>query len=191
MQKKGVWTSGCVLPSSIKESWLFMFVIQVVGFKNSGKTTFVGNLIKMLRNNDKKVASLKHHGHGGLPVGFEKTDSEKHLQAGAIVSGVEGDGRLQLSIAESEWTMEQMLSFYKVMNIETLIIEGFKQHHFNKIILVRSEEDLILLDQLTNIKAIVTSLDLEEDEYPFPVFHDHHQACIWITTNILTISTNI
>ena len=42
-------------------------VFQIVGFKNSGKTTLIKNLIHLLTDQQIEVAVLKHHGHGGIP----------------------------------------------------------------------------------------------------------------------------
>ena len=44
-----------------------------------------------------KVATIKHHGHGGFPEVAQK-DSERHRKAGAIVSSVEGAGLLSFFI---------------------------------------------------------------------------------------------
>lgn len=146
-----------------------MEIIQIVGYKNSGKTTLSTNLIEFFSNKGINVASLKHHGHGGLPLGLEETDSAKHLQAGAVISGVEGDGMFQLT-KQKAWKVEDMLDFYRNLDTELVIIEGFKAHHYQKIVLIRNEEDLALLKAVTNIIAIVTSLELKQVDYPYKLF---------------------
>ncbi len=146
-----------------------MKIIQVVGYKNSGKTTLSTKLIEYFSNKGINVASLKHHGHGGLPLGLEETDSAKHLKAGAVISGVEGDGMFQLT-KQNSWDVEEMLNFYRSLDTELVIIEGFKAHHYQKIVLIRNENDLELLEAITNIKAIVTSLELKQKDYPYKVF---------------------
>ncbi|QQK74745.1 molybdopterin-guanine dinucleotide biosynthesis protein MobB [Salicibibacter cibarius] len=40
-------------------------VLQVVGYKNSGKTTLMEELVKAFSAREMHVAALKHHGHGG------------------------------------------------------------------------------------------------------------------------------
>src|SRR5690625_1984789 len=86
-----------------------MKTMQIVGYKSSGKTTLTTRLIELLSARSVRVASLKHHGHGGVPLGLEETDSEKHRQAGALIAGVEGAGVLQLSNHHA-WRMEQMVA---------------------------------------------------------------------------------
>ena len=158
-----------------------MEIIQVIGYKNSGKTTLSTKLIDFFSNEGINVASLKHHGHGGIPLGLEETDSAKHLQAGAVISGVEGDGMFQLTKQEP-WNVEDMLDFYRRLNIELVIIEGFKAHHYQKIVLIRNEEDLALLKAVTNIIAIVTSLKLKQEDYPYKLFKPTESSVLlkWI-----------
>lgn len=158
-----------------------LLTIQVVGFKNSGKTTLVCNLIELATQDGWKVASLKHHGHGGTPNIVENTDSERHKQAGSIMAGVEGEGLLHLSISQSEWTLKKILAFYKQVDIDLLIIEGYKNADFPKIVLISKKDDLYLLNDLTNIAAIISSLDLPLKHGKIPVFSQNELSLfiIW------------
>ncbi|GAB3060061.1 molybdopterin-guanine dinucleotide biosynthesis protein B [Virgibacillus ainsalahensis] len=146
-----------------------MEIIQIVGYKNSGKTTMASKLIETLTDRGIRTATLKHHGHGGAPLGMEDTDSEVHRRAGAHLSGVEGEGVLQITNTSS-WKMEEMIALYKLMNIEVLILEGFKRQEYNKAVLIRNKEDLSLLEQVTNIKAVITAVPLKQAAFPYPIF---------------------
>jgi len=159
-----------------------MKVIQIVGYKNSGKTSTAEALIHMLASIGYRVASLKHHGHGGLPLGIEDTDSGRHAKAGAVISGVEGENVLQLSSNGTNWNVEQFVSLYQFMNMDVLIIEGYKKYNYEKLVLLNEEGDLALLEQVNNIKAVLTSFPMNQDEYPFPVFQKTDQdACLkWL-----------
>lgn len=144
-----------------------MEIIQIVGFKNSGKTTLASKMIAMLSESGYTVASLKHHGHGGAPIGLENTDSAKHKQAGAVISGVEGEGILQLSAAS--WDVEQLIAIYQLMGVDVLVMEGFKKEPFPKVVLINREEDFSLLEQVKNIQAVITSLSFDTPVM-YPVF---------------------
>ncbi|RKQ37241.1 molybdopterin-guanine dinucleotide biosynthesis protein B [Oceanobacillus halophilus] len=146
-----------------------MLIIQVVGYKNSGKTTTAGKIIEYFSQKGMRVASLKHHGHGGIPLGIKETDSEKHKKEGAVIAGVEGEGLLQLS--SDTWDVEQMIAIYDFLKVEVLVIEGFKKYAFPKVVIVNREEDLVLLDQLNDIKVILTSVPLERIEVPYPIYY--------------------
>ncbi|WP_100011461.1 molybdopterin-guanine dinucleotide biosynthesis protein B [Lentibacillus sediminis] len=146
-----------------------MEIIQITGYKNSGKTTMAEKLIHALAAEGFRVASLKHHGHGGTPDGFEDTDSARHHEAGAFISGVQGEGLLQLA-ARPTWELEQMTAIYQQLGTDILVVEGFKKHAYKKIVLIRREEDLHLLKELTNIVAVITRPTLNAADYPFLVF---------------------
>src|SRR5690625_7326856 len=66
--------------------------------------------------------------------------------------------------------MEQMVAIYKLLHIEVLMMEGFKTYDYDKIVLIRDDEDLHLLEQLTHIKAVITPLDLNQSSYAYPIF---------------------
>jgi molybdopterin-guanine dinucleotide biosynthesis protein B len=130
-------------------------VCQIVGYKNSGKTTIMEKLISYFAAINKKTGTLKHHGHGGEPKQVQATDSFKHLQAGSSISGVHGEKQLQLSIADvSDYPLEKLISLYTFMPIDILLMEGFKQEDYPKIIIIKNEEDKGLLE-LTNIIAVI------------------------------------
>ena len=57
--------------------------ITVTGWSNSGKTTFVTQVVKILADSGIKVAVIKHHGHAPGGVDQEGKDSWKYEQAGA------------------------------------------------------------------------------------------------------------
>ncbi len=139
-------------------------VIQVVGYQNSGKTTYVEKLIKQATTLGISVATVKHHGHGGKPDLLDNgKDSDRHRLAGAQVASVEGDGVLQLYCKRDEWKLNDILSIYKHLAIDLVIVEGYKNETYPKVVLVRNEDDLTLLNQLTNIMAVISWFPLEED----------------------------
>ncbi|QOR67548.1 molybdopterin-guanine dinucleotide biosynthesis protein B [Cytobacillus suaedae] len=139
-------------------------VIQVVGYQNSGKTTYVEKLIKQATLLGLRVATVKHHGHGGEPDMIETgKDSDRHRIAGALATSVEGDGVLQLYCKRGEWQLNDILTIYQQLPIDLVIVEGYKKENYPKVVLVRNEDDLPLLDQLTNIMAVISWFPLEED----------------------------
>lgn len=160
-----------------------MEVIQVVGYKNSGKTTTVTALLRYFSRNGIKVASLKHHGHGGRPLGLDNKDNMLHHEAGAIVSGVEGDGLLQF-MTQKSWRLEQLISIYEVLEVELLLIEGYKNEGFRKIVLINEEADLPLLDEAESIIAVVSNISLGESlKWPVFKYGEFITLCEWAGKN--------
>ncbi|MRH44741.1 molybdopterin-guanine dinucleotide biosynthesis protein B [Aquibacillus halophilus] len=162
-----------------------MKTVQVVGYKNSGKTTMSSFIIENLTRHGLEVAALKHHGHGGVPTSLEDNDSAKHHQAGAVMSGVQGEDILQLTVRKERWSIEQIVAFYSIINPEVLIIEGYKNLDFPKIVMIRSEEDLHLLDTLTNVKAVVTDMHIT-NQHRYQVFTSEHKMALieWLLTHL-------
>jgi molybdopterin-guanine dinucleotide biosynthesis adapter protein len=156
-------------------------IFQIVGYQNSGKTTFLVSLIQMLTEQGYRVMTIKHHGHGGKPEGTQQKDSSRHLEAGASASLVEGDGSLILQANAISWSLEEQISLMEHLHPEILLIEGHKQESFPKLILIRNNSDLQLLTKLDNIKAVIC---WEEELFTFsqtlkvPFFHISDQNAI-------------
>lgn len=132
---------------------------QVVGYRNSGKTTVMQALIHYFTNQSLAVGTIKHHGHGSelqFPVA---TDSGKHYAAGAMVSAVHGEHELQLFMNKHETdTLEKLIKWYHSFPVDLILIEGHKLANYPKMVLLRNHSDYRLLEQLTNIH-LVGSLD--------------------------------
>src|SRR6185437_14086354 len=70
--------------------------IGIVGWKNSGKTTLVERLVRILAGRGLKVATVKHTHHGLRPLDGT-TDGERHARAGALKSIVIGPDTWEIS----------------------------------------------------------------------------------------------
>ncbi|GGE50706.1 molybdopterin-guanine dinucleotide biosynthesis protein MobB [Pullulanibacillus camelliae] len=145
-------------------------ILQIVGYQESGKTTLVEKLIRRLKTLGLTAAVIKHHGHGGAPA-QEMTvkDSLRHYKAGAVAAGVEGAGSLRLSANVSDWSLEKLIQFYDFFSVDLLLIEGYKQAHYPKVVCIRCEEDLQLLTTLTHIVGVISHIPIPQED--FPHFH--------------------
>lgn len=130
-------------------------IFQVVGYQNSGKTTFLEKLIRTLAAQGLKTVTIKHHGHGGKPDVVQYKDSSRHLDAGALASLAEGDGRIVLQAESSEWCLEQQIELMKFFSPEIIFIEGHKHKPFPKLLILRDEKDFSLLSKVVNTIAIL------------------------------------
>lgn len=146
-------------------------ILQIIGYKNSGKTTIMEKLAAAADKKGWSVGCLKHHGHGGEPEAG-KGDSERYSQAGASVSGVEGEGRLLLSLKKEQWTLEEILELYVFLKVDCLFIEGYKQAKYKKAVILKSEEDVELLKMAEQVIAVLY-WDERLRNFPFevPAFH--------------------
>ncbi|MES9695300.1 molybdopterin-guanine dinucleotide biosynthesis protein B [Bacillus toyonensis] len=146
-------------------------IIQIVGYQNSGKTTLVEKVVHALAESEMKVATIKHHGHGGFPEVAQK-DSERHRKAGAVVSSVEGAGLLSLSSLREEWSLQEIIRLYEFFEVDTILIEGYKKENYPKVVLLRSAEDVELVHKVENVVAVImwynVPVNLREE---YKVFH--------------------
>lgn len=137
-------------------------ILQVVGFKNSGKTTLLEHWIKMLRNNGHEVASIKHHGHAkGLGLPDQQLDSMKFFSAGAISSLTTDGNVLQLHQRKKDWKLQDLITLAKWSQPSVILIEGFKHAPHPKVVIIRSIEDWDSLQTLENIVCVLTHNDVK------------------------------
>ncbi|WP_088011136.1 molybdopterin-guanine dinucleotide biosynthesis protein B [Gottfriedia acidiceleris] len=163
-------------------------IIQIVGYQNSGKTTLTEKLIKQANHQGLLAATIKHHGHGGAPdLETNRKDSIRHLNAGAIVSSVEGDGVLQLRTNSINWNLKKTIELYRFFSTDIIFIEGYKRESYPKVVLIRSEDDLDLLDLLSNIKCVISHVEIEESrlkEYHYFLLEDEENYLDFLINEI-------
>jgi len=148
-------------------------VFGIAGFKNSGKTTLVVDLIRVLTARDLKVATLKH-AHHAFDIDHPGKDSYLHREAGAsevlVVSA-----RRMAHICEfddgGEPDFEAALG--RIGDVDLVLVEGYKYGSHPRLELRRSAIDAPELvggdagDSGNGICAIVS--DEEIPDAPVPV----------------------
>ncbi|RSL33623.1 molybdopterin-guanine dinucleotide biosynthesis protein B [Salibacterium salarium] len=149
-------------------------VLQIVGYKGSGKTTLMEKLIVAASEKGFKAASIKHHGHGGTPDSPHK-DSDRHVNAGAAVASVEGNGMLQLQ-AIAEWQLHDLIHLYQFFQPDIIFVEGYKEEAYPKVVLLRNEEDSELLQTCRNVICVITQDEshVSRDIPSFLQENNHH-----------------
>jgi molybdopterin-guanine dinucleotide biosynthesis protein B len=128
-------------------------------------------LIKNSADQGLLVASIKHHGHQAAQkneIGVK--DSERHQQAGAQVTAVEGGGSLQIHSKNQSWSLDKLLKLYKYFSPDRIFVEGFKKEQYPKVVLLRDKKDIALLHEVENIMCAITWKHLSVTDEDFPVF---------------------
>jgi molybdopterin-guanine dinucleotide biosynthesis protein B len=145
-------------------------VLQVVGYKDSGKTTLIEYWIRELVAQHFRVSVIKHHGHGGaLDMPSSETDSMKFLNGGAASSIVVGGGVVQMHM-RNEFEYIGLLNMAKLSDPNLILIEGFKQASEPKVVIVRTKEEWASLHTLTNIILVLVYEGVRIDE-DYDVFY--------------------
>lgn len=107
-------------------------VICFVGASNSGKTTLIEKVIRLLADRDYRIATVKHT-HKGFEMDTEGKDSWRHRSAGAkTVILLSPTQYVVVSETDREFTIEDVVERF-IQGIDILIVEGFKRDRYPKI----------------------------------------------------------
>jgi molybdopterin-guanine dinucleotide biosynthesis protein MobB len=108
-----------------------MKIIQVVGRSNSGKTTFICRLVPILKVRG-SVAVIKHLADHDFSLEAGR-DTTCFFDAGADISiGVD---RQKAVVATRSNDLDRILANLAAENLDFVVIEGFKQRPFPKIVI--------------------------------------------------------
>lgn len=116
-------------------------VFAIAGYKNTGKTTLMEKVIKILTEKGYTVAAIKHDGHD-FDVDREGTDSFRHHRAGAYGSAVYSESRFyavkETKTPESRVTEKDLIRLFPEADV--ILIEGLKESGYPKYICRYPEE---------------------------------------------------
>ena len=126
-------------------------VVQIVGYKNSGKTTLITRLVKIFNDMNLRVAVIKHYLHG-FEADREGTDSFRFRAAGAAAAAITSPWRTAV-FEEQETPLVQLIEHFAQYDL--ILVEGFKRERYPKMVLLRSTEDEPLIEELQQVIAVV------------------------------------
>ncbi|MCA0969606.1 molybdopterin-guanine dinucleotide biosynthesis protein B [Halobacillus litoralis] len=131
-------------------------VFQIVGYKNSGKTTLLSKLIAYGAGKGERVAVIKHHGHPEpLQAMHDETDSARLKKSGSFLTGVRSAGGLQLELDSTDFSLPRIVELYQAFEPDLIVVEGYKEEDYPKAVIVKKEQDLELLKK-ENIRFVIT-----------------------------------
>ncbi|MDM5337795.1 molybdopterin-guanine dinucleotide biosynthesis protein B [Fictibacillus enclensis] len=146
--------------------------IQIVGYKNSGKTTLIADLLQAAAADGLRAGTLKHHGHGGrIAFQDENSDTGIHRSSGAIVSGVQGEDTFQLCL-DQPVSFSGLVRLYEPLELDLLLIEGFKEEQLPRVVLLKHDEDVQLLQSSTHVLLVIIWPSVSAELIPrvYPVY---------------------
>jgi molybdopterin-guanine dinucleotide biosynthesis protein B len=144
-------------------------IIQIVGYKNSGKTTLVGALIGKFRAEGLTVAAVKHDAHD---FEFDRpgTDTRRMAEAGADFVAITSPHRTAWTSGRPA-SLDELIALAADAKADLVLVEGFKDAPHPKLVLLRGEADLPLIGLPNALAAIVPSEDGWRPHAPgMPVF---------------------
>lgn len=134
-----------------------MKIIQVTGLSKSGKTTFISTLVPVL-NKKGRVAVIKHLGDHEFLLEEGKDTTGFFLAGAEISAGIDADKAV---VALRNTSLDAMLALLKGQGMDFVIIEGFKQRSFKKIVIgdLQVEGCLLRNPAIDDVVASIGSFD--------------------------------
>ncbi|MBC2272858.1 molybdopterin-guanine dinucleotide biosynthesis protein B [Listeria welshimeri] len=127
-------------------------ILQVIGFKNSGKTTLINALIKASLKENYTVSAIKHDAHD-FSVDHVGTDSYSFQESGADAVVIANSR--QYAVME-QTGIDLKKAIQKLPESDIILIEGYKEGPFPKIILIREKAEIELLKNSKAVHKIAT-----------------------------------
>lgn len=157
-------------------------ILQIVGYKNSGKTTLIQSWLHAAERLRLRAAVIKHHGHGGpLELPPEGVDSMKFLASGAVSSITCSADLIQMHM-RTEPKLSELVELAAQARPDIIFVEGFKEADEPKVVIVRLQEDWDSLRRLTNIRLVLVydGIEVPIDHYPVIPISDRSMIEDWI-----------
>lgn len=142
-------------------------VVSVVGKSDSGKTTLMERLIRLLTERGYRVGSVKHHVHD-FDIDIPGKDSWRHAKAGSAVTLVSSPSKLgMVRQMDHEASLDELLAL--AHDVDILLTEGYRRAGDVRIEVSRRARSTELVCEATELFALVTdNPDLRVG--PVPVF---------------------
>lgn len=137
-----------------------MRILQVTGFKNSGKTTTVNRMVKYLKAQDYKVAVIKHH-HLDT-VHDEGTDTGKFIKSDSDFTVLNTPGTV-MTVENKTPDLTSQLEYFSEL-VDFILIEGYKDEDYPKIFMEYSFKSGHTKLNNIGLRNVLNSFDIRYDE---------------------------
>lgn len=128
-------------------------VMQVVGYSNSGKTTLLTRLIPLLQQQGLRVGVVKHDGGHDFELDQPGKDTWRYREAGAPLVAISSRTKTAF-IEQQPLPLGQIVERMGQAGADLVLVEGFKQEAYPKLLIIREEKDQELLASLRHVAGI-------------------------------------
>lgn len=141
-------------------------ILAICGVKNSGKTTYLEQLVAELSRLGLRVAVIKHDGHefeGDVPG----TDSWRMYRAGAWGTAVFSRGQLLLRKRQEGAEVQRMLEDLQQAfgEADLILVEGMKALPLPKLEIIRGEKPPLPVSNPQGRLGILTNVTADREEF--------------------------
>lgn len=128
------------------------FIIQLVGYKNTGKTTSVCRLTERYKEIGLRVGTIKHDAHD-FQIDTPGTDTWKHQAAGADITAITSASRTAI-LKQAATELDDLIAAI-AQDVDVILIEGYKSAPYPKLVFTREASQLRLLESISQPIALV------------------------------------
>lgn len=100
--------------------------LSIVGRHNSGKTTLIVEVIRLLTERGLDVGSVKHHSHDGFDIDIPGKDSYRHREAGATETVIASPGKMAM-VKDLDGEIECSDIVRWMPGHDIVIVEGYRK----------------------------------------------------------------
>lgn len=136
-----------------------MKILQVTGFKNSGKTTTVNRMVQYLKEQNYKVAVIKHHHRD--EVHDATTDTGKFIERGSDFTILNTPGTV-MTVENKEPDLKQQIDDFSRL-VDFILIEGYKDESYPKIFMEYSFKSGHTKLNNIRLRNVLNSFDIRYD----------------------------
>ena len=140
-----------------------MKIIGIIGWKNTGKTYFVSEIIKKLKSQNYRIASIKH-AHHEFDIDHKNTDSFIHRISGSsqvIISSSKRWAKINELAGQNEKKLNELIS--EISNTDIVLVEGYKNENHPKIEVINEKENRHLFQNISNVRALISNVNIDTD----------------------------
>jgi len=119
-----------------------------------------------------RVGTIKHDAHQ-FAIDQPGKDTWRHRRSGA-------DQTVITSSTETAWISQKAVPLENIIQtlneLDLVLVEGFKQAKYAKIVMVKNDADLALANKLVGVRALAVWPEMYSlaAETPFPVYSIHN-----------------
>ena len=138
-----------------------MKIIGIVGWKNSGKTFYVSEIIKKLKSKNYRIASIKH-AHHEFDVDHQNTDSYIHRKSGSsqvIISSSKRWAKMIELEKQDEKKLDELIN--ELSETDIVLVEGYKNENHPKIEIISENFKEHLFQKIKNVRAIISDIGID------------------------------
>lgn len=153
-------------------------IVSFCGIKNSGKTTYIKELIKKLNKLGIRTGILKHDGHD-FDIDHPETDTFMFRESGASEVAIFSHSKYAFISYNEINTEKHILDMFE--NVDLIIIEGMKGSNYPKFEIIRSEDHTDLICNKTNLLGVVSdNMEIDFSDYDKYDFYKPEDMALYL-----------